>query len=232
MKARSRQTSIRFSGPPANLSARVALRVGTGQPRIIIGADEWPLRVSGNNDTIHGLAFSMPDNTTPCELEGQVVLGEATHPARVTVQPRAKTLIEPGRIELKAPAGQSVETTLKVTNLGNCALEFEADRSVTLREEHILGRSVASAFKRRDRDIADKLIALGEEIRHTSSHELSVAGQMSPATLEVGSHTTVSLTLGIPKDIDVATRWSGSLALLGTRIRVRVEPTTPVRKVS
>ena len=232
MKARSRQIPIRFSGPPSNLRARVALPVDLVEPRIIIGASEWSLRVSGDDDTIHGLAFSMPDDTTPCELDGQVVLGDATYPALVTIQLRPKILVEPGRIELKAPAGQSVKTTLNVTNLGNLALEFDVDKTVILREAGILGRSVASAFKKRDRDIADKLIALGEKIRHTPIHELSVAGKMSPATLEVGAHSTVSLTLGIPKDIDVDTKWSGSLALLGTRIRVSVEPTTPVRKAS
>lgn len=232
MKARSRQTPIRFSGPPSNLRARVALPVDLVQPRIIIGAEEFSLRASGDNDTIHGLAFSMPDDTTPCKLDGQVVLGEATHPAVVTIKLRPKILVEPGRIELKAPAGQSVKTTLNVTNLGNLALDFDADKTVILREAGILGRSVAAAFKKRDRDIADKLIALGEKIRHTPIHELSVAGKMSPATLGIGAHSTVSLTLGIPKDIDVAARWSGSLALLGTRIRVSVEPTTPVREAS
>lgn len=227
MQARSRQTPIEFSGPPANLSARVALPAPLVQPRIKIGNDELPLRVSGDVDTIHSLAFSMPDDTPPCELKGRVILGDTVHPALVTVRQRPKMRIEPSRIDLKAPAGQSVETTLNVTNLGNLALEFAADKSVTLREAGMLGRSVASAFRKRDRDFADRLIALGENIRRTPSHELSVAGRMSPATLEVGSHTTVSLTLGIPKEIDVDTRWSGSLALLGTRVRINVEPTTP-----
>lgn len=227
MKARSRQAPIRFSGPPANLSARVALPVASVQPRIKIGDDELPLRVSGDADTICSLAFSMPDDTPACELEGQVIVGDTMHPALVTVRLRPKMKIEPSRIDLKAPAGQSVETILNVTNLGNLALDFEADQSVTLREAGVLGRSVASAFRKRDRDIADRLVALGEKIRRTPSHELSVAGRMSPATLDVGAHTTVSLTLGIPKEIDVDTRWSGSLALLGTRVRISVEPTTP-----
>jgi hypothetical protein len=72
--------------------------------------------------------------------------------------------------------------------------------------------------------VADRLVALGMELQRKPAHAVPVAGRMSPATLEVGARSQVTIELAIPEAMRVGTTWSGTLGLLGTRVRVRVEP--------
>jgi len=217
--------AIRFAGPPSDLAADVDLTlVGPRQLRIVVAENEFPLRVSADGETITRLAFSMPDETPPGEHKAQVLLDDARHAAVVTIELRTLATIEPSAIAVTASAGRTVAATLRVTNRGNGPLTLDADKTVTRRESGTLGHSLASALKRRDLDLADRLIALGTELQRKPSHEVPVTGRMSPATLDVGAESQVTVKLAIPEDIDIGTTWSGSFGLLGTRVRVSVEP--------
>jgi hypothetical protein len=225
MAGKSAEATIGFSGAPASLDAVVGLAaVALRDPHIVVAGEAYPLRVSAAGQTIDRLSFSMPDATPPGRYAGEVLLGELRRAAVVDVAARRMASIDPPLIDVKAPAGETVEATLNVTNRGNTVLSLDADNAITLRESGTLGKSLAGALKRSDRDLADRLVALGSELQEAPSHEVRVAGRMSPATLDVGARTQVTVELALPADIDTGTTWSGSLGLLGTRVRVRVEP--------
>lgn len=225
MATRPAGAPIGFAGPPARLSAVVGLAVAAHlQPQIVVAGKTFPLRATGDGKTIDRLWFSMPDETPPGEYPGEVVLDGARYPAMVRIALRPLAWIEPPSIEVKAPAGQTVKARLNVTNRGNGVLTLEADQAITLREAGALGRSLASALGRRDLDVADRLVALGTELQRKPTHAVPVAGRMSPETLEIGARSQVTLELAIPEAMRVGTTWSGTLGLLGTRVRVRVEP--------
>jgi hypothetical protein len=214
---------IRFCGPPANLVADVQLvRAGSVDAAIRLNKQVVPLRISGTAELITGLAFSLPNDTPPGETKGSVVLGDAQFDAVVDVQLRALIDVQPPSIRLEPSAGKTVTARLEVTNLGNGVLEYDADTAVTLRPAGTLARSVR-VLKDGRRDFADRIVSLGEAIKSTQSHELAVTGRMAADPLQVGSHTTVTLELGMPEDLDTETTWKGSLALLGKRIRISVE---------
>ena len=214
-----------FAGPPVRLSAVVAVgAVAPRQPRVVVADREFPLQLSGDGKAFNGFWFSMPDETPPGEYQGEVVLDDVRYPATVQVALRPLARIEPPSIELKARAGQTVKATLRVINRGNGMLTLEADKAITLREAGALGRSLANSLKRRDLDIADRLVSLGTELQRKPTHAVAVAGRMNPARLEAGARSQVTLELAIPEAMSAGTTWSGSLGLLGTRVRVRVEP--------
>jgi hypothetical protein len=203
-------------------------RRGNAQALIRLNDDEFLLRIGGDAENITGLAYSMPGDTPPGEVKGRVMVGDSTFDALVDVQIRSAIELEPPAIELKGSAGETATATLNVTNRGNTALEYDADELVTLREAGSLARSTIAAFKQRDRDFADRLISLGENMKTAPHHDLAVSGSMATTTLNIGAHTTVTLELGIPEALDPNTNWTGSLALLGARVRVNIE-TVPTR---
>lgn len=220
---------IRFSGPPANLRSDVTLsRRGNAQALIRVKDDEFSLRIAGDAEHISGLAFSMPGDTDPGEIKGRLIIGDSTFDALVNVEIRCVVQLEPPAIELKASVGETTTATLNVTNRGNTAIEYSADEVVALREAGSLARSAIAAFKQRDLDFADRLILLGEHLKTAPRHDLPLSGSMATTSLEVGARTTVTLELRIPEALDPNTNWTGSLALLGARVRVNVE-TVPAR---
>lgn len=215
---------IRFSGPPAKLSAEVKLpRKGRAQPLMLVDKNLQPLVVSGDAETITRLALSLPTDTPPGEIKTRVILGDQEYEAIIVVQLRSMIRLDPPALKIKAAAGDTVAAVLNVTNLGNGTLDYQADQSVTLRQSGTLARSVTAAFKNSRRDFADRLIALGEEMAASSSHEFAVASHMSATTLKTGESATVELELGVPEDVEPDTTWSGSMALLGSRVRINVE---------
>jgi hypothetical protein len=225
MPKRSVGIPLVFAGPPARLSAVVGFAAAVPrQLHIVVDGKEFPLHVSSDGKTFNGLWFSMPDETPPGEYHGEVALDGASYPAKVNVALRPMAWIEPKSIELKARAGQTVKATLSVTNRGNGMLTLEADEAIKLREAGTLGRSLASSLRRRDLDLTDRLVSLGMELQRKPTHAVPVAGRMSPVTLEVGARSQVTLELAIPEAMRAGTTWSGSLGLLGTRVRVSVEP--------
>lgn len=214
-----------FSGPPARLNAVVDLTAAAPRQLHIVVADrEFPLHLSGEGKASNGLWFSMPDETPPGEYRGEVALDGTRYPAMVNIALRPRATIEPRSIELKARAGQTVKATLSVTNRGNGTLTLETDKTIKLREAGTLGRSLASSLKRRDLDLTDRLVSLGTELQREPAHTMPVAGRMRPATLEVGARSKVTLEMAIPEAMRTGTTWSGTLGLLGTRVRVSVEP--------
>jgi hypothetical protein len=225
MPTRSVGTAIAFAGPPARLSAVVDMAAAAPRKlHIVVSGEKFPLYLSGDGKTFNGLWFSMPDETPAGEYRGEVVLDGARHPATVQIALRPMARIEPQAIQVKARAGQTVKATLSVINRGNGILTLEADKAITLREAGALGRSLASSLKRRDLDVADRLVSLGMELQRTPTHAMPVAGRMSPAKLEVGARSQVTLELAIPEAMRAGTTWSGTLGMLGTRVRVSVEP--------
>jgi hypothetical protein len=225
MPTRSVAAPIEFAGPPARLSAVIALAEAAPRQRnIVVAEKEFPLHLSGDGKTFDGLWFSMPDETRPGKYQGEVVLDDARFPATVNIALRPLARIEPAAIEVKAPAGQTVKARLSVTNRGNGVLTLEADKAITLREAGALGQSLAISLKRKDLDLTDRLVSLGMELQQKPTHAVAVAGRMSPATLEIGARSKVTLELAIPEAMRAGTTWSGTLGLLGTRVRVSVEP--------
>ena len=223
--AKSTQAPLRFAGPPANLSVAIDLPPAvTCNPRIVVKGKEYPLRVSGTAERIDRLTFSMPDDTPPGEYKAEVALGDSVHGAMVTIELRRLARITPSTIDVKARGGKTVKATLSVSNCGNGSLSLDVDKAITLRESGALGQSLASSLKRNDLDLADRLVSLGRELQRQTSHEVQVAGRMTPSTLDVGAHSEVVVELTIPEDIGTGTTWSGTLGMLGTRVRVSVEP--------
>jgi hypothetical protein len=223
--AKSFEAPLRFAGPPANLSAAVDLASGkTWNPRIRVAGKEYPLGLSGAGGSIDRLFFSMPDDTPPGEQQAEVVLGDSGRPAIVNIEVRRLARITPSSIDVKARGGKTVKATLSVTNCGNGSLSLDVDKAITLRASGMLGQSLASSLKRNDLDLADRLVSLGRELQRQPSHEVSVVGRMTPSTLDVGAQSQVTVELAIPEDIGTGTTWSGTLGLLGMRVRVSVEP--------
>ncbi len=222
--ARTRTSPIRFSGPPDRLTADVKLpgEMST-QARIIVGSEEFPLRVISDGKTISSLAFSLPADSPPGKLKCQVLVGDASFDGVANVQVLSSISVEPVNIALLARAGETVTATLKVKNRGNGTLEFHADKAVTLRPVGTLARSVKSVFKNSDRGFSDHIIALGQEMAAAPSHQLKVTANMAAALLKKGGHSTVTLKLGIPKDMAPDTTWTGSLGLLGKRVRIDID---------
>jgi len=230
MSTQPHKTPLRFSGSPSNLTAATNLpSTDAAQASIVVAGKRFPLRITTNDDLIDSLAFSMPDSTLPCVQEAEVFIGDFKCSATATIKLRSKVSIEPSAITLKAPVGDSVTATLSVTNRGNSTLTLDSDHSVTLRENGELGRNIANALKQRDHDIADRLITLGNLMNSSERHELTIATSMSPTRLAVDKSSKLIVELGIPKDIGVDTTWTGSFSVLGTRLRVSVEPTASSR---
>lgn len=131
--------------------------------------------------------------------------------------------VEPTSLTLKAHPGEVVSAALQVMNLGDDPVRFTADKELTLREDGALPKAVRQAFKTGNQDFAERLITLGTEMASANSCRIDVRGKMEPASLESGTRSEVTLELAMPKDLEPDTTWTGSLAVLGTRLRVRLQ---------
>ena len=130
--------------------------------------------------------------------------------------------VEPTSLALEAHPGEVVKVAVQVMNLGDEPVRFTADKKLTLREDGALPKAVRQAFKSGNRDFADRLITLGTEMANAASCLIEVRGKMRPPSLESGTRSEVTLELAVPEDLEPDTTWTGSLALLGTRLRVRL----------
>ena len=230
MSAETDNYQLQFKGPPSKLVAIADLSIGSSSDASIkISKNRFPLQLTTDGTTLRSLSFAMPDNTLPQRFEAEVSIGPVKRSAIVSVDPRTKVSFKPATVDVKVRAGQKAKTTLSVTNFGNKALTLACDTMVTLRENGMLGRQIAQAFKQQDRDFPDRLIVLGELVDKIPSYEASVATTMSASSLAVDECTELTIELGIPENIDTSKAWTGSLAVLGKRLRINVEPTALVR---
>ncbi len=222
--APARKTTVDFSGPPGNISASGSFPNATRDvPHIAIGDEEFPIRTSIRGDSATLLAFSLPAETQPGKVKGEVYVGGQRFPAIVDVLPSARAVFEPPSIRIEATPGASVSSSITVTNAGNSDLPPGDVPSVRLRPAGALRESVASAFREKTRDFADRLVAIGESIQEFESHEMEVDLPDDLPAIAPKQCVTVELVFRVPADLDDGTSWSGSTSIYGARIRVDVQ---------
>lgn len=232
----SRDTRLRFQGPPGRLTARVDLPRSRGaKPQVRVGETTFALRVAGLAGRIAALAFAMPAATAPGELDARVEIGGETLKALVEVGSSMLAKVEPAELVLEAAAGDMVTATVDVVNAGNVTLPLSVAEKVTVRAAGAVARGVQTAFKNERGDLGSKLVALGNHIAAEANFDLSVAAA-GGKTLDVGARAQLELTFVVPDGVSDNTpaggradalqpgsTWTGRLALSGSVIPVTLK---------
>jgi hypothetical protein len=213
---------IRFQGPPGARQASVMLP--RAQPLFVdCGDGRFPLRASGDAQQITQLAFSMPDDTAPGESAAEVVCGDRSHKAVVTVLPRSRITVAAGPVALRARGGSPLNSTVAVRNRGNATVTLQPQQTVTLRPAGALARGVRQVFKEPEQALPERLIDLGRHLAAEASLELTLTVTAEAATLAPGAETRVSIAAAEVPDVEPGTAWTGRLALYGSQVPITLE---------
>jgi hypothetical protein len=181
------------------------------------------VRVSGDATRINALAFSLPDDTAPGEMDAEVTYGNETRAAVVDVLPRRRVRVQPQALTVQSGSKRPLEGVLDVSNRGNAAVELQGEQTITLRPAGALARGVRSAFKKPGVDLPGRLITLGERLAAEKTAELVATISSDARTLDPGGQAQVVLSASLPSALEPGTAWTGRVALFGTTVPITVE---------
>jgi hypothetical protein len=142
---------------------------------------------------------------------------------RRTAAVGARVAVDAARLQLKAHAGGSVVTRVRVTNEGKTAVALRDSAQVALRRADALARGVREAIQGQRGDIISRLIALGKQLQEEPAPQAQVRYRAAFTSLAPGESAEVEIELRIPAELSGEPGWVAYLPVLGTTVAADLE---------
>lgn len=222
------------SGPPRWMTFNVpgeTLQSLAGQPieAKLKGAKVAQVSLSGLTDP--GIGEELPrirvvvdPLTPPGRYEGTATIGKRTVPLVAEVEPTVRVRTDPSRIELDARAGETVEVTVKLQNLGNVPTDVPAATSFALLDRSGFGDAFDHALREPPPEGKQRIDVLFDDLALSHGGEvIAIAKKDADGPVEPGTIGTVTLSLTFSDRLKPGAEYAGSWNIDATHIPVRIK---------
>lgn len=194
---------ILVSGSPQNTKAVihadaprdpiVAVRVDIADEPSIFRAHALP-----QGPGVTSLRLQLPPDTPPGRYNGEVKLGDTTHPLLVVVSARLRTRIVPKKIALDAEPGGRAEFEIVASNDGNVPVEVPQSGTFDLDSDEGQDRALGVSLRAKLAAGEKRVDRYFEELRLVHGGEARVSVLSGAGPLEPGESRTLRCRLEIP----------------------------------
>jgi len=182
-------------------------------------------RVPPHSETRTLASLQLPPETAPGQYQATVICGKQKLPIEVKILEHREASIEPSHLRVQGKSGDTVNTKLCITNLGNVALDLRDIGMVWLREYDWIGRTLV--YTLRETDTNDRFEDFSSRLLHTFHNDMIPPAkiQFKPSAeglLSAGSAMLRTLSITLPSGLKKGRRYSGFIKINEIRIWLEV----------
>lgn len=227
---------IHIRGTPPNLFA--AMQLTAAQARAVSVSLDTPGKAIKNifeltppavqvsalgNVGVCRLHLRLPRNTPPGTYRGTVEIDEQTQPLVVEVEPRKRISIFPKRTTIRGKAGERVEFSLTLLNLGNVPLDVPKVSGFGLYHKKGLDLAVGSAFHKNLDKGERRIDSFMEALQDGYGGVVTLKLREGAGTLETGDSRDVTAVLQIPSQAVPGNEYWGLWSMYDYNYKIEIE---------
>ena len=171
------------------------------------------------------LRLALPASTRPGEYRGTIRVGGREEKVVLDVEPRTRLRLSPRRQLLRGRAGERVDATVLVANLGNTDCVLPDVSAVGLFDVEGAERAIGRTFRSSDTDGGRILERLAEELEAGYGGLARVAVTAEAGELGPGEARELAVTFHLPDALRSDRVYEGAWSLPSVNYMVRVEVT-------
>ncbi len=165
--------------------------------------------------------LQLPADTPPGQYQAQIICGKEKHPVDITVTEYRELEIEPGHIQVRANAGESVEIKLSFTNHGNTMIDLGDVGMIWFREQNWIGRTLVYELRETEQDASYEDFAT--RLLHRFQDDMISPARIifedkEPCHLEAGTTLNRSAKLTAPTGMKKGRHYLGFIKINEQRI--------------